>query len=121
MLNQHELTLDYILQDDYEIDETKEYTLENLRVGMRVHTGQISHIYNKRILLANPINIDLPDGNQAICGVVVFIGKTGISEESYEASKEYTVNNTSPCVIENFEAENFSDNISYPEGWRGRE
>lgn len=116
-----DIPMDYILQEDYEIDENKEYTsINEIKIGMRVHTGQLDKIYNKRILLANPIDITLSNGRSVICGVVVFKGEMGISSDSYEAYKKYTLNHISPCIIENTIESDLDHNICYPEGWKDK-
>lgn len=43
-INNPEISIDYILQEDYEIEDTDEYKLEDLKIGMRVHTKQLKSI-----------------------------------------------------------------------------
>lgn len=104
-----EIPVEYILQDEYEIDETKEYTLDTLKLGMRVHTGQLKNIYYTYILLANPILIELGNNTTELAGTIVYIGDNQ-NKELLKAWDKYTIKNRRPCKvynIEDFESDQF--------------
>lgn len=108
-INNQEISIDYILQEDYEIDDIDKYKLEDLKIGMRVHTKQLEDIYYTYILIANPILIDIGDNNLAFAGTIVYIGKEQ-NEELLNAWNKYTINKGRPCKIyniPNLESEQF--------------
>lgn len=106
------IPLDYIAQDNYDIDETKEYTLETLKLGMRVHTGQLKDIKYTYILVANPILISIDDYTKEYAGTVVYIGD--VQNETMKTAWEmYTVNKKRPCKVYNVDDET-SDKFTCP-------
>jgi hypothetical protein len=116
-----DIPIDYIMQDEYEIDETKQYKLEDLHLGMRVLTNQLYSIYSTHIILANPISVVLPDYTYVTAGIIVYIGEK-LNEKAKEAYDKYTVYNrykgckVSPMVIYNEPDYESEDYICQPTG-----
>lgn len=82
-------------------------TLENIKIGMRVNTKQLSGIKNTTILLINQDTEFDENDIEYIVGDVIFIGDKNDPEYKHIFDK-YTIGNNLPTIIynsDNFEME----------------
>lgn len=88
-----DIPMEYILETDPNMNKTKEYTLDNLHLGMKVLTSQIKGITNINIILANPVDVVMPDKTLETSGVIVYIGE--LNEQASRAYNKYKIYNKS--------------------------